>query len=553
MIHNKFSKWVQVATLGALLSTTALQANAVTLPPGTKLADKQVLGYRLSSTPESLDPSINVDWNNQQIIKSLFDTLVRQDNTGKYIGAGAQSWSTSKDGLTWTFKLRKNATWTDGKPVKASEYVYAWQRVLDPKTASLGADYFVSTHIKNAEQIRDGKLPPSSLGVKALDDYTLQISLAQPTPWLLDTLTFPNTAPLRKDVIDKYGTSWTRPEHIVSNGPFYLAEIKFNEVLRFAKRADYWDAKHVYITDINYIVQPDSNSTYYSYLAGEFYTTRIPAQFVDIVKKERPKEIIKEAYPSTYSLVLNTHLDKFKDKRVRQAINLLLDRKVISEKVYKAYIPTSIIAPTILQDGNKQVEDQFVLSPKYTQARINKAVSLLKAAGYSTTKPLTLEWLYQKTRDGDRNNLALMGMLKDFSGGIIQIKHKVLETNSYYNALQKGNFEIANYIMNPDYYHVSSFFNVFVGNNANNFSGWSNPKFSELYKKAYLETNVNKRKEIYQEMNKILQDEVPVIPYLLSERFILRSPALGGFNGKLPVTYLQDYYIIADKKIAPVR
>lgn len=484
-------------------------------------------------------------------MKALFDTLVRIDNQGKIIGVGAESWTTSADGLIWTFKLRPQATWTDGKPVLASDFVYAWQRIVDPKTASQGAELIRALNLVNTDAIIKGEKPASELGVKTLDDYTLELTLNSPTPWLLETLTFLNTAPVRKDIVEKYGVSWTRPANIVSNGPYKLVANNFNESLIFDKRDDYWDAPNIYITQVKFVVIKDNNAKFYNYLAGNFMTVRIPVQLADIAREERPEEIVQEPYPSTYAIILNTNKPEFKDPKVRRALSLLVDREILTAKVYKHFFPTSIVAPAMLEDGELQTEDRLLIDPQLKTQRQEEAIRLLTEAGYSKEKPLSFEWSYHRGSDSDNKNIALSEMLRSFSQGIVQPKLKSLEKNIYYTSVFKKDFDVVYYIMNPDYYHVSSFLKTFLPDNVNNFSSYDNPKFTKLYYQASNSKYAKERAEIYQQMNLILQQEAPVIPVMLAERFILKSPALGGFNGKLPYTYFRDYYIISDKSPKP--
>ncbi|RIY33619.1 peptide ABC transporter substrate-binding protein, partial [Psittacicella gerlachiana] len=454
---------------------------------------------------------------------------------------------------TWTFYLRKNATWTDGKPVVAADYVYAWQRIIDPKTGSLGADYISTLNLKNTSAIRDGKMPSSALGVEAKDDFTLVLHLEKPTPWLLDTVTLLPTAPVRKDIIEKYGQSWTAPQNIVSNGPYKLVTNRLNELVSFNLRDDYWDRKNIYITKINYEVLPKGMSSYLKYLAGEFYTARIPAQYIEQVLTQRKDELIAEPYPSTYAIVINTRRPQLQNPQVRQALSLLIDRNLIAQKFYRFYTPTTIVAPVILADGSKQQEQVSLLEPKERQANQQKAITLLKNAGYSKENPLVVNWVYTRGNEADRNNIAISSMLSDFSQGLVKVNLVANDLTTYYYKIQHYDFDLAFYIMNADFYHVASFFNVFNPGNSNNFSGWTDPEFTKLYDLAYQTKDESKRQEIYQQMNLILQEQVPVIPFLLSSRVIVKSPALGGFNGTLPFTYMRDYYLIADKHIAPVK
>lgn len=536
------------------LSLVWTQAQAVVLPEGTKLADKQVVSYAIGSTPETLDPGINVDWNSQNVMKSLFDTLVRQDNTGAIVGSAAERWETSEDGKTWTFYLRPNATWSDGKPVLAADFVYAWQRVLDKKTGSLGAANMYALNLVNTKEVNEGSKPPQALGAVAKSDFVLELHLTRPTPWLLQALTFVNTAPVRADKIAEFGNSWTRHDRIVSNGPYKLSDYRFNEKLSFAKRADYWDAKNIYISDIVYNVLPRGESSYLRYLKGEFYTVRVPAQYADVINQERPEEVVKEAYPTNAVILLNNE-GKFADQRVRQALSLLLDRQYLTKHIFKAFFPSSTFVPALdsVSDAQGITEVKHLVDSKFAQANRQQAISLLKQAGYSVEKPLEFTWSYEKRKDSDRDNIALQGMLQQFSGGLVKVKLQAKDRTSYYSDIAAKKYEAAYYFMNADFYHAASYFNYFLPTHQNNFTGYNSPTFAELYERALDELDAQKRQQLYGAMNTLLQQDMPAIPVILTERYILRSPALGGFNGKLPFTYMRDYYIIADKQIAPTK
>ncbi|MFC6276715.1 ABC transporter substrate-binding protein [Psittacicella hinzii] len=216
----------RLTTLTACLSAltlSSLSAYTAQVPAGTKLAAKQELNLLLNATPATIDPNLLNETQGYQVVSNLFEGLTTFDAKGKLILAGATSWSVSEDGLTWTFKLRQDAKFSDGSPVTANDYVAGWQRLQDPKTGSVYTYYLTDLKVKNADAVAAGKLPSSELGVKAVDDYTLQVSLASPVPWFLDATALVVLAPIPSKLLA--AGKWPDINNYVGNGAYKLVKV----------------------------------------------------------------------------------------------------------------------------------------------------------------------------------------------------------------------------------------------------------------------------------------------------------------------------------------
>ncbi len=203
--------------------------------------------------PNTIDPSINVTSDAVFYLMHTFEGLIEKDSEGKLIPGVAESWEISEDGLIYTFKLRTNSKWTDGKSVVADDFVYSWQRVVDPAT---GSQYgYQHEPVKNAKAITAGTMPKESLGIKAIDDYTLEVQLEAPTAYFLELLSFPTFYPLRKDIIEQYGDEWTlNADTYIGNGAFKLIERNRDESLVMVKNTNYWNVEDIVPDKITFVL-----------------------------------------------------------------------------------------------------------------------------------------------------------------------------------------------------------------------------------------------------------------------------------------------------------
>ncbi|MFC6276686.1 peptide ABC transporter substrate-binding protein [Psittacicella hinzii] len=508
----------------------------------------QVFKYNLRRFPESLDPAIVNDVYSIKAIRPLLDGLYRLGAHGDYVPLAAQSYEVSEDQLTWTFHLRPDASWWDDKKVTAEDFVYAWQRLVDPQTSSPYADFLDLMHVVNAQGIQEGVLSPSELGVKALDAYTLEIKLYQPTPWLIQMVSHAALSPVRQDLIAKYGNKWTQPEHFIGNGSYKLVSYKPQELIHYVKWHDYWDALHISITDIK-AEFVEENIAYYKYLTGEYPLTLIYNGIKKGVMQERAHEVFSTPLNATYYLNLQQKKGPFTNTEVRLALNLLIDNHYLATYIVPAGTATSIFAPTWLQDGQAQTPAAYESLSR--NERNQQAITLLKAAGYSQEKPLTFTLSYSNSRNERALFVALQQMWQRNSQGLIQVTGKLSEWKTYINDVRNGNFEASLNGWGADFNQVSNFLALRTCNSPNNYSGFCDQNYDALLELASLTKDPEMRANIYADANKLLQEKAAITPLYWITALYLKSPFLGGFNSQNAEPYIRDFYFLPQGKNLP--
>ncbi len=272
----------------ALLTALAMPAWAVQPAEGETLAENQTYTYWLLDAIKSLDPAKNTDVEGSDALRSLFEGLMIEDAAGNMIPGVAESHEMSEDGLTYTFTLR-DAKWSNGDPVTADDFVYAWQRVVTPETASEYAWYMELMNLQNATQIIAGEMEPDQLGVVALDDKTLQVTLTTPTPYFLNTLSHTTTYPVPRAVVEEHGDAWVQPANLVGNGAYTLASHNLGVEIVFEKNPEYWDAENVVMQTVRGVTVNDNNVALTRYQAGELDRVQIPAGQYPRLSEASPK------------------------------------------------------------------------------------------------------------------------------------------------------------------------------------------------------------------------------------------------------------------------
>src|SRR3954468_750709 len=252
--------WGAAAIAATLMSATALTlpAHAADVPPGTKLAADQTFNYRVLDNINSLDPDIVEDVDTSYVVGNLFEGLYNEDAQGNPVPGAAESYEANADNTVYTFHLR-DAVWSNGDPVKASDFVFSWQRAVDPKTASNYSYFPGLLGVKNADDIVAGKMPPDQLGVKAVDDNTLEVDLNKSVPYFVRSTAHATLFPIPQAVVEKFGNDWTKPENIVGNGAYVLAENKPGERVTLKRNPKYWDNAKTVLDTINFLTINDEN------------------------------------------------------------------------------------------------------------------------------------------------------------------------------------------------------------------------------------------------------------------------------------------------------
>lgn len=534
--HNRITLTLLAA---GLLSSTSLLAAEV--PPGTKLADKQELVRNNGSEPATLDPhkvESDVEGN---IIRDIFEGLVAVRPDGSIEPRLAETWE-QKDNTVWTFHLRPGITWSDGTAITAKDVVWSWQRLVDPKTVSPYASYPANMHIAHAAEISQGKMPTDSLGVKALDDRTLQITLNQPNASLLQMLDHYVMVPIDPVVVKRFGDKWTQPSHIVTSGAYKPVQWVVNERIVAERNPRYWDNGHTVINKVTYLPITSETADVNRYKAGEIdivYTVPIN-QFAQL-KKTMGNELKVSPQLATYYYEFNTTKAPFNDPRVRKALNIALDKDIIADKVLgQGQRPAWLISQPDI-GGVTLKNPDYASWPR--EKRIEEAKKLLAAAGFGPDHPLSFNLLYNTSESHQRIAIAASSMWKKNLG--VNVKLQNQEWKTMLDTMHTGNFDVVRYAWIADYDDAATFLNNYRTGDSENTSKYSNPAYDDALKSAAKASDLAKRGEYYQQAEDMLARDVPAIPVYHYVRAHLVKPWVGGFSSdKLGFYYTKDMYIL---------
>lgn len=532
--HNRITA-IMLATGLAFLSTSASAAN---VPQGTILAEKQELVRNNGSEPASLDPhkvESDVEFN---IISDMFDGLVAVKPDGTIEPRLAASWENNGN---WIFHLREGITWSDGTPITAQDVVWSWQRLVDPKTASPYASYPGNMNIVNAADIAEGKKAPDTLGVKALDDKTLEITLTQPTAAFLPMLAHPSLVALDKVLVTRFAEKWTKPEHFVSSGPYTLSQWVVNERIVGKRNPRYWDDAHTVINQVTYLPISSEAADVNRYRAGEIdITSTVPINQFALLKKTMPEQLDVSPHLATYYYELNTTRPPFNDARVRRALNMALDKEIIAGKVLgQGQRPAWLVSQPEI-GGITLKNPDYASWPR--EKRIAEAKKLLAEAGFGDDHPLSFNLLYNTSESHQRIAIAAASMWKKNLG--VEAKLQNQEWKTMLDAKRTGNFDAVRYAWIADYDDATTFLNNYRTGDSGNTSSYSNPAYDDALVNAAKAPDIAARGRYYQQAEDLLAQDVPSIPVYHYVRSHLVKPWVGGFTpDRLGYYFTKDMYI----------
>lgn len=497
------------------------------------LAKEQVLHIGNGAEPKELDPARATGAIEGQIINNLFEGLTSVDPyENDPVPGMAESWTISTDGLTYIFKIRKDAKWSDGKDLTADDFVYSWQRALAPKTASEYA--YQLFYIKNGKEINEGKKKPETLAAKAIDRNTLEVKLDSPTPFFLHLTAFQTLMPTPKHIVEKYNDTWTAEGKMVSNGPFKLSEAKLNQHIKVIPNNFYWDKNNVKLKAIYFYPTENKNTEEKSFKTGKLHiTSTVPSLLIPEYESQAKKDPknpgpfrVAPLFASFY-LRLNTKRKPFDDPRVRRALAITIDRKQIVERVTRGgKIPATSFTPHI---GAYTFKGSLPAS--VNEAVIKEAKSLLAQAGYPNGANMPkIDLLYNTDEDNKRIVVAIQQMWHKNLG--IQVGLFNQEWKVYLDSITNMNYDIARSRWIGDYPDVNTFLDLFVTNGGNNETGWSNKKYDEYVHLASLANNQNERFALFEKAETILMNELPLIPIFTYTNVKLVANSVKMFNPK---------------------
>tara|TARA_B100000035_G_C21028558_1_gene567284 strand:- start:1381 stop:2973 length:1593 start_codon:yes stop_codon:yes gene_type:complete len=485
-----------------------------------EFSEKGILLLGNGTEPSGIDPHIVTGVPEHKILLALLEGLVvfNPKNNGVLPGV-ASDWTISEDGLTYVFNFNPKAKWTNGDSVKPSDFIYSWERILSPE---LGAQYADMLYvIKNAENFHKGKIKDfNKVGISSVKNKLI-VTLENPTPYFLNILTHYSTWPVHPKTVEKYGgmtnrkNEWTRVTNFVGNGPFKLDSWEINKSLKVSRNELYWGNDSNKINGIEFL--PIENELTQDRLfrsGGIHLANTVPSEKIKRYREERPNELIEHNYFGTYYYRINTNKYPLNDINFRRALSLSIDRELIVKSVLK---------------GNQKVSFSFTppdensYSPN-TKLEFNpdKAKLLLKMSGYDTNNP-PLEVLYNTSEGHQKIAQVIQAMWKKHLGLNVVLTN--VDWKVYLARETQGQFDISRAGWIGDYPDPFTFLDMMVTDRGNNKTGWSNSVFDEILKKASSKITIEERYALYEQAEKILIDELPVIPlytytrtYLLSER-----------------------------------
>ena len=518
-------------------------ATAAVVPAGVQLAEKQTLVRNNGSEVQSLDPHKIEGVPESNISRDLFEGLLISDVDGKPSPGVADKWE-NKDFKVWTFHLRKDAKWSDGTPVTAQDFVYSWQRLANPNTASPYASYLQYGHIVNIDDIIAGKKPVTDLGVKAIDDHTFEVTLSEPVPYFYKLLVHSSLSPVPKAVVEKFGEKWTQPANIVSNGSYKLKDWVVNERIVLERNTHYWDNAKTIINQVTYLPISSEVTDVNRYRSGEIDMTynNMPIELFQKLKKEIPNEVHVDPYLCTYYYEINNQKAPFNDVRVRTALKLALDRDIIVNKVKnQGDLPAYSFTPPYT-DGAKLVEPEWF---KWSQEKRNEeAKKLLAEAGYTADKPLTFNLLYNTSDLHKKLAIAVASIWKKNLG--VNVKLENQEWKTFLDTRHQGNYDVSRAGWCADYNEPTSFLNMVLSDSSNNTVHYKSPAFDKLIADTLKATDDAQRSELYSQAEQLLDKDSAIVPVFYYVNARLVKPWVGGYSGKDPMDniHVKDLYII---------
>lgn len=484
------------------------------------------LGYEL----QSIDPAINDETYGFIYINHAFEGLLTKDINGKIVGGSSDKWEISEDKLKYTFHIREDAKWSDGKKLTADDFVYSYRRVVDPKTASPIA--YLMYYIKNAKDINIGKKQIDTLGVTAIDENTLTIELENPTLYFEDILASGGCyVPVREDIINKYGDDWTwKPESYIGNGAYKMTERKPDELIAFELNTNYWDYKNQVAKKINFVLIADEYISLNAVRTGDvdFSINAPPIGEIESLIKENLMAV--SDIIGVYYLDLNNKDKTLSDKRVRKALSLAIDRNYIVSNIGhgKLIAAESFVPPVVkgLEKSFREESSNFIIANNYSN-NIIEAKRLLAEAGYPNGENFPI--LEVKVSSGFYTTVleAIQEMWKNNLN--IDVVVRTEESKITLPFRQSGKYQIARTSWTGDYNDPLTMLQIMTSESDINYSSFSNERYDYLINFATTSTNEKDRMEALKEAEAILFEEMPIIPFIYRTDFLVVNPKLKNY------------------------
>ncbi len=491
----------------------------------TTQAFSTTLNIQNGADPASLDPhKVSGDWENR-IVGDIFEGLMTEAANGEPILGMAEGYTISSDGKKYTFKIKKGMKWSDGTVLNANDFEYAFKRLLNPETASKYA--WLQFGIKNAQAYNSGKIKAEEVGVKAIDDLTLEINLENPTPYFLSSLTHYTAYPVPKHLIEKFGSEWVKMENIATNGAYFPVEWIPGSHVKAIINKSWYDVKSLKIDEVIYTVLENESTAYKSFQAGEFdYITGYPTDQFEKIKKETPEVLAVKPFAGLYYYVINSKNENLKDANIRKALSMTINREIITKNILgTGEVPAYSWVPPKMNNYTEVANVKW--KSKSYKERVAEAKTILSNKGFSKDKPLEITLRYNTNENHKRVAIAVSTMWKSIG---VKVKLYNAETKVHYADLKNNDFEVARAGWLADYNDPINFLALLDSQTGDNYGQWENKEFDDLLKEAAKEIDLKKRALILKQAEQIALDDSAAIPIYYYVTSVLKSTKLKGFE-----------------------
>lgn len=482
--------------------------------PAQTTMEPMIINRGTSAEPPSLDPSMAAGTLAAPILSDMFTGLLARGPDSRPAPGSAESWEISDDGMTYTFKLRPDLRWSDGRPLTADDFVYSYRRIVDPETASRMVGMYFP--VKNTRAIMDGEMPPESLGVSAPDDRTVVLELNEPTPYLLQLLGNLQSVPVPRHVIEEHGSGWTRPGVMVSNGPFYLAERVPQSYIGLKKNPYFYAADSVKADGVNWHPTQNLATSLKRFRAGELdIVLNFPPNEIDWIRENLPDSLSITPIPGTYFLVPNTRRPPLDDVRVRKALYLAIDREAIANRLLKTGVAPawSLVSPALSTYPGIELEEAKLSFPE----RQELARKLIQESGYDTSQ--RIELTYDTNEENRKIMVAIAAMWQAIG---VRTELINVEFPMLFRKVRMQDFTVTRWFYIAPFDDAYAMLQIFTADNPNNAPGIVNPEFDELLRQSNYVTDPAERQRMLQDAEREFMSDYATIPitYYVGRRLI---------------------------------
>jgi oligopeptide transport system substrate-binding protein len=483
------------------------------------------LEYGIEIEPLTLDPQKSNLVSESRVIGDLMMGLTTETADATPSPGMAESWTTSPDGLSWTFRLR-DAKWSDGRPVSAEDFVFGLQRLLDPSTASIYA--YLAYVVKNGQAVNEGKAPLTAVGARAVDARTLQLTLEHPAPYLPQLLMHQSFYPAPRHVVEKYGDAWVQPGKYVSNGPFKLVSWRLGDRIQAVKNPAFFEAEKVCIDRINYYPTADAVAAERRIQRGELdLNTTFQSNRYERLQRTLPGYARTHVSLATSYLSFNTRdVPPLKDVRVRRALSESIDREFITKKLLRAgQMPAYSFVPPIT--AGYAPGPSTVWAGKPLEVRQAEARALLAQAGFTPERPLKIEI---KTANNTDSLLLMEAVQADWRAIGVDVSLQQNEGAIAFAAYRERDYQVGSMSWYADYNDPVSFLALMQSTTgAQNYGDYKNPTFDALLKQADQEPDLERRAQLLSRAEQIMLSEEGTAPLFYQVTRALVNPRVTGF------------------------